>query len=129
LPIKYGKSNELQISLTEKLRKAEDMVEHAIKKRNVCHMKFLKDNFLLHSNWRMDQMADSVKNLDVYFNIEDYVKSKETTVKHCTINVINAMKAHLKSFENYRNEPITFDSFDVNFYEEFAKYLTYEISQ
>lgn len=74
-------------------------------------------------------MADSVKNLDVYFNIEDYVKSKETTVKHCTINVINAMKAHLKSFENYRNEPITFDCFDVNFYEEFVKYLTYEISQ
>ena len=39
------------------------------------------------------------------------------------------MKAHLKSFENYRKDPITFDSFDVLFYEDFVKFLTYDIVQ
>lgn len=39
------------------------------------------------------------------------------------------MKAHLKSFESFRKEPITFDSFDMNFYEDFVKYLTYDIVQ
>jgi len=39
------------------------------------------------------------------------------------------MKSHLKSFEAYRKEPTTFDSFDVNFYEEFVKYLICEIPQ
>ena len=39
------------------------------------------------------------------------------------------MKAHLKSFESFRKGPITFDSFDMNFYEEFVKYLTYDIIQ
>jgi hypothetical protein len=39
------------------------------------------------------------------------------------------MKAHLRSFESYRKEPITFDSFDVHFYEDFVRYLTYHIVQ
>ena len=129
LPLKYGSANELQVNLTAKLRKAEDMVEYAVKKLNTCPMQFLKENFHLQTNWKLEQMSDAEKNLDVYSNIEDYVKSKQTTVKHCTINVINAMKAHIKSFEHYRKEPITFDSFDVRFYEDFVKYLTYDIPQ
>lgn len=129
LPPKYGNANELQVDLTAKLRKAEDMVAYAVKKRNTCPMQFLKENFLLKTNWKLEQMSDAEKNLDVYSNIEDYIKSKQTTVKRCTINVINAMKAHLTSFEHYRKEPITFDSFDVRFYEDFVKYLTYDIPQ
>ena len=103
LPSQYGNVSELQKSLTEKLRKAEDMVEHAVKKRSACPMQFLKENFHLQENWKLEQMSGSEKNLDVYYNIEDYVKSKESTVKHCTINVINAMKAHLKCFESNTN--------------------------
>jgi integrase len=37
------------------------------------------------------------------------------------------MKKHSMAFETYRKEPITFDSFDVEFYEEFVKFLTYDI--
>jgi hypothetical protein len=74
-------------------------------------------------------MNDAEKCLDVYYHIDEYAKSKEGSMKRCTINVINAMKSHLKSFEAYRKAPITFDSFDVNFYEEFIKFLTYEIPQ
>ncbi len=129
LPSQYGNVGELQKILTDKLRKAEDMVEHAVKKRSACPMQFLKENFPLQQNWQLEQMSDSKKSLDVYWNIDDYVKSKQSTVKHCTINVINAMKVHLRSFESYRKEPITFDSFDVHFYEDFVKYLTYDIVQ
>jgi len=39
------------------------------------------------------------------------------------------MKCHLKSFEIHRKEPITFDSFDMIFYEEFVRFLTYDIIQ
>lgn len=129
LPAFYGNVQELETGITEKLRKAEDMVTYALKQRNTCPMLFLKENFHLQENWKLEQMSDSKKNFDVYCNIDDYVQSKQSTVKHCTINVINAMKAHLKSFESYRKEPITFDSFDVHFYEGFVKYLTYDIPQ
>ena len=36
------------------------------------------------------------------------------------------IKIHLESFQQYREAPITFDSFDYNFYGEFMKYLTYD---
>ena len=127
LPVQFGDAAKLQTELTAKLRKTEDMITHARKQKHTCPMKFLKENFNLQENWKLDQMSDSKKNLDIYFNIDDYVKSKQSTVKHCTINVINIMKAHLNSFESFRKEPITFDSFDMNFYEEFVKYLTYDI--
>jgi hypothetical protein len=129
LPGVYGNVQQLETSISEKLRKAEDMVTYAIKQSDTCPMKFLKQNFYLQKPWQLEQMSDSKKSLDVYWNIDDYVKSKQSTVKHCTINVINAMKAHLRSFESYRKEPITFDSFDVHFYEDFVRYLTYDIVQ
>lgn len=37
------------------------------------------------------------------------------------------MKNHLLSFQEYRRKPITFESFDVAFYEQFVDYLVYEI--
>jgi Phage integrase SAM-like domain/Arm DNA-binding domain len=129
LPTNFGNAQELEIAITEKLRKAEDMVTYALKQRDTCPMKFLKENFHLQQNWNIEQMSTQKKNLDVYFNIDDYVNSKRTTVKQCTINVINAMKAHLMSFETFRKEPITFDSFDVHFYEDFVRFLTYDIVQ
>ncbi len=129
LPTQYGKVVELQTELTTKFRKAEDMVTYALNQRNTCPMKFLKDNFQLQENWKLEQMFDAEKNLNVYWNIDDYVNSKRSAVKQCTINVINAMKAHLMSFELFRKEPITFDSFDVNFYEDFVKFLTYDVVQ
>jgi hypothetical protein len=127
LPIVYGDVELLEEILTDKLRKGEDMINHALKKKSICPMQFLKANFKLSNTWKLEQMQDHKNNLDVFYNIDQYVKSKEGTVKRCTINVINAMKAHLKSFEKFRKQPITFDSFDVDFYEDFVRYLTYDI--
>jgi hypothetical protein len=129
LPSIYGDVESLEKALTEKLRKAEDMVSHSLKQGSGCPMQFLKSNFKLSDNWKIEQMQDSEKSLDVLYNIDQYVKSKESSVKKCTINVINAMKAHLQSFQAYRKQPITFESFDAHFYENFVRYLTYEISQ
>lgn len=129
LPSEFGDVQILETSLTQKLRKAEDMVSYALKRRNTCPMTFLKENFNRNDKWRLEQMSDEKKSLDVFCNIDDYSKSKEGSVKKCTLNVINAMKAHLRLFEEYRKEAITFDSFDAQFYEDFVFYLTYEMPQ
>lgn len=127
LPAIYGNLEQLESTISEKLRKAEDLVEYALKQHNSSPIKFLKENFHLNKNWKLDQMASQKINLDIYDNIDDYTKAKKSNVKHCTINVINAMKGHLKSFELKSKMPITFDSFDVSFYEDFVRYLLYEI--
>ncbi|GAA4748949.1 site-specific integrase [Flavisolibacter ginsenosidimutans] len=129
LPFEYGNAIALQEQLVQKLRRAEDMVDYAIKKSVVCPMKFLKNNFSLGVNWQPQQMKNHTNSLDVFQHIDDYVASKTGSVKKCTINVINAMKSHLQLFEAHRKEAITFDSFDANFYESFVQYLTHEVPQ
>ena len=129
LPTDLGTIEDLEMKLSEKLRKAEDMVAYAIKNKKGCPMMFLKNNFPLSDQWKVEQMAAKKQNLDVFNNIDAYIEERKTEVKQCTINVINAMKNHLRSFEGYRGHPITFDSFDFDFYVEFMKYMTYEIPQ
>ena len=129
LPSHHGSVEELETRLSEKLRKAEDMVNHAIKNKKGCPMQFLKINFPLSDQWKVEQMVTKKRDLDVFNNIDAYIDERKTEVKQCTINVITAMKHHLKIFENYRGVPITFESFDFDFYVEFMKYMTYEIPQ
>lgn len=57
LPPVYGNIEFLEKRLTDKLRKAEDMVTHAIKKANVCPMQFLKENFKLSDTWQLRSNA------------------------------------------------------------------------
>jgi integrase len=125
LPAEFGNVEELETVLTAKLRKAEDMVNTA-KKKQVCPINFLKVNFPLDSQWKLEHMKENKSDLDVYHNIDLYIDERRSEVKAATINVINMMKIHLQSFEAYRNVPITFDSFDFQFYCDFMKYLTYE---
>ncbi|MBN8718494.1 MAG: site-specific integrase [Sediminibacterium magnilacihabitans] len=130
IPVEYGNLHELETVLTQKLRKAEDMISYALTDKKVCPVKFLKENFHRdNSKWAFRQMGDEKDSLNVFKHIDDYAISKKSSVKSCTINVINAMKAHLKLFEEYRGEAITFDSFDATFYEEFVSFLTYEVLQ
>src|SRR5450759_4488869 len=42
------------------------------------------------------------------------------------IKVFKNKRETLKAFEKYRKKPVTFESFDFNFYEEFVEYMMYE---
>lgn len=56
-------------------------------------------------------------------------KDNKKNVKHVTpkmLNVYRNMRYTLKAFETYRKKPISFESFDFNFYEEFVEYMMYE---
>lgn len=64
--------------------------------------------------------------LDVYYQFEDYIKSKQRKVGRATLTVYANVKSHLFAFEAYRQQKITFDSFDFGFYESFVDYLTFE---
>lgn len=64
--------------------------------------------------------------LDVYFQFDEYIKSKQRKVGRATLTVYGNVKSHLLAFETYRQEKITFDSFDFAFYENFVDYLTFE---
>lgn len=128
LPEDFGKVKELELELSEKMRRAEDLINHALSNSNVHPAKFLKQNFQTDFDPKKSTVIlNATTTLDVFWHLDNYKESKRPTVKRCTINVINAMKNHLLSFQTYRRKKITFDSFDLDFYEEFLNYLIYEI--
>jgi hypothetical protein len=67
--------------------------------------------------------------LDIYDQIDDYIRSKERKVCEDMPRIYRNMRDHLKSFQDFGGTPITFETLDLNFYEEFVDFLTYDYVQ
>jgi integrase len=139
LPPALGDVEILNESLSVLKRKVEDMVSFAIKK-NTDPLMFLKETF--HPNFDLASLErigndDAVvkdktckkTNLDIYYQIDEYIKSKEKKVCKDMPRIYRNMKDHLMAFEEFRKEKITFNSLDLNFYEEFVDFLTFDYIQ
>jgi integrase len=131
LPTTFGDPELLNKKLLNMIRMAEDIVNYAIQKKLPDPVAFLKKTFTPDFDLsRLHEKAKEVNlprpNLDVFFQIEDYMKSKMKQVTPNMLNVYRNMKDTLKAFEMFRKKKITFDSFDVQFYEEFVDYMMYE---
>lgn len=68
-------------------------------------------------------------NLDLFFQIEDYIKCKQGKVSPGMRKVYKNLKDHMAAFQKHRGIPITFDSFDFNLYESLVSYPTYDYVQ
>ncbi|MEP7371750.1 MAG: site-specific integrase [Chitinophagaceae bacterium] len=131
LPTSYGKADILNEQLQESIRLAQDIVSYALKKKIADPLDFLKSTF--HPGFDLSKLEEKAKevekpkiNLDLYYQIDDYIESKRKQVTPKMINVYRNMKDTLKAFEKFRKKPITFESFDFNFYEEFIAYMKFE---
>ena len=65
-------------------------------------------------------------NRDFFFQYDAYVTSKLNTVADSTLDVFRNLNVILEAFQAFRKKPITFDEIDIEFYEEFVYYLTFE---
>jgi hypothetical protein len=65
LPTEFGNVEKVEALLSDKLRKADDMV-NAAKKKGIDPLIFLKVNFPLSDNWKIEQMKEKKQDLDVY---------------------------------------------------------------
>jgi len=136
LPVNYGNHESLNTELTRLKRVAEDLVMHAIKRQLPDKGSFVKKSFSPtlqiatteeKASAVVEQKAVEQKNKrDIYYQLDEYIKSKERKVSKATICVYRNVKAHLLAFEAYRGKKITFDSLDFAFYDDFVNYLTFE---
>ncbi|HEY9364101.1 MAG TPA: tyrosine-type recombinase/integrase [Chitinophagaceae bacterium] len=139
LPKEYGSVDVLLNELKQKLRFAEDIVDLAMRKNIENKGKFVKEAFDLNldieqlerSEEKIKQLAGKVEkiNLDIYFQLDDYINIKTGKVSKATINVFNNIKAHLKAYEKFSEKRITFDTFDFDFYDRFVSFLTFDYVQ
>lgn len=136
LPTQYGDANILNDQLGIEIRKAEDIITLALKQNEdpVDFFKFyydpnkVTDIILLEIEERnsLKKAEDVYSNKDIYFQIDNYIISKTKKVSKDMPRVYRNMKDHLKAFELFRKRPITFESLNLNFYEEFVDFLTYD---
>jgi hypothetical protein len=127
LPLEYGSVASLQQTVNKQRTKAEKIITYAIRKNQNCPMQFLKRNFRLPDCWDLDQLEEDNNDFSVFYQIDRYVEDKQAMVQPATITVIKTMKKHLLSFQAYIGYKVTFDSFNAVFYEQFVRYLTFEI--
>ncbi len=131
LPACYGNAEDLNGQLQHSIRVVEDILAFASKKNLADPLRFLKGTFKPDFDLtRLEEKAKEVGlpkiNLDLFFQIDDYILSKTRHVTPKMLHVFRNMRETLKAFETYRKKPITLESFDFNFYEEFVEYMMYE---
>ncbi|MEO6667872.1 MAG: phage integrase SAM-like domain-containing protein [Ferruginibacter sp.] len=127
LPVEYGNPEKLQAALREKLRRAEKLIDYALYHANTCPVEFIKKNFnQVGDHYFLDQETNRQK-LDVFHQIEKYIRDKKDLVQPSTLTTIRSMKKHLLCFQEYKKMSLTFDSFDAYFYEHFTRYLVFEV--
>lgn len=124
MPATFGNAEVLNDKLGLLVRKAEDIISFS-KRRNIEDiLGFLKKTF--HPSFDvasletavaeaalLNEKSDNKTNLDLYYQIDDYIKSKEKKVCRDMPRIYRNMKEHLKAFEEFRGEKITFESLDL----------------
>ena len=134
LPKSFGIADERNSELKKMLRAVEDIITIGNKKKVTNIGSFVKKTFkpdvdtvFLKSSHFINQNDEVI--LNIYDQIDDYSKSKERKVCKDMPRIYRNMKDHLKAFEDFRGQSITFDSLDLNFYEEFVDFLTFDYLQ
>lgn len=136
LPQKYGNANRINEELKRMFRSVEDLVAFAIKNNIEDKGTFIKRTFTpgfdIHSlsNKETENAIEDAKgpkfNKDFYFQLDDYIKSKEKKVSIATVCVLRCMKYHLKAFDSFRKKKTLFESLDFNYYDRLVEFLTFE---
>jgi hypothetical protein len=136
LPSEFGNYEQLNEELHRQVRIAEDLVTYAAKRALPDKGAFVKKSFSpkLDTSGIVGEVDKAVEQVveerrskqDIYYQFDDYIKSKERKVSKATLTVYNNVKSHLLGFEAYRKQKIGFNSFDFSFYIDFIDYLTFE---
>ncbi|MFX1706898.1 site-specific integrase [Chitinophaga sp. CC14] len=136
LPEIFGDPETLNKKLKSMLRVVEDIISHAVQKKIIDLLAFVKSTFKPDLNPEaLSPMANEVANkqpetnLDFYFQIDDYIKCKTNKVTPGMLRVYKNMKDHLQAYQDYRRAVITFNCIDFNFYEGLVDFLTFEYIQ
>ena len=136
LPQEYGDYKAINNELIRRKKIVEDLVTYALLKKIQNRVEFVKRYYsptfdiseieTKEKEIAAQQETKKKNKLNVYYQFDEFIKSKERKVSKSTLTVYGNVKSHLLAFEAFRNQEITFDSFDFNFYEDFVDYLSFE---
>lgn len=76
---------------------------------------------------QLDEKILKRKKLTLFDFIEDYIKESENFKQKSTVTVYKTTQKHLKNFQQKKRYNVDFDTIDLNFYNEFMKYLSRDL--
>jgi hypothetical protein len=127
LPAQFGDPNHLNEELARMMRLAEDILRYCLKNTKDNPLNFLKATFSPDFDMSLlEKRMGLVANLDVYYQFDEYIEIKRKKIAPSTVLIYQEVKKYLQAFEKYRGRKITFKSFDLDFYDAFVDFLTYE---
>jgi integrase len=139
LPELVGDVDYLNSELDRMIRIVQDIVSFAAKNKIEDRGTFVKNTFKPNFDITKLDSQDTTKvieatqkkkvNKDLYLQLDEYIKSKEKKVAKATLCVYRCMKEQLKAYEEYRENKITFEGLDFEFYDSFIDFLTFEYVQ
>lgn len=144
LPPQFGGAKRLNKALQVQMRLVENIISYAVKKKIENTGDFVKkfyspdlDIYSLDGLVKQEAdkkiaeekaMAEAIRQ-DVFKQIDAFVTSKEKKLCKDFPRLFKNLKDHLYAYEQARNIKITFDSFTLNFYEDFVDFLSHEYVQ
>jgi len=109
LPPVYGNRDDLNIGISRLMRIVKELLSIARRKQITDPLTFVKESFqpnLVEKALKeKEAIADSQNpflNLNIYFQINDYIISKTQKVSKDMPRIYRNMKDHLKAFETFR---------------------------
>ncbi len=70
-------------------------MDYALQNANTCPIRFLKKNFKQAGDRYFEQVGYDPQKLDVFYQIEKYIRDKTDLVQATTLTTIRTMKKHL----------------------------------
>jgi hypothetical protein len=143
LPPQFGNYKALNNALDAQLTLVEDIIKYA-ERRNVPDKggfvkKYYKPDLDIYSLDELvkkdeqekivQQIQQKKADLNVFHQIELYIKSKEKRVCKDMPRIYRNMKDHLLAYQEARKISLTFETFNLDFYEDFVDFLSYEYIQ
>ncbi len=136
IPSIYGNRDDLNLEISRLIRIVENLLAIAKRKKIAYPLTFIKETFKPNLDEKSlkekEAIAESQNphlNLDIFFQIDDYINSKKHKVSKDMPRIYRNMKDHLKAFETFRKKPVIFNCLNHDFYEEFVEFLSFDYVQ
>jgi len=143
LPPEFGNAKELNDRLTSQLTLVEDIIKYAERRNLRDKGKFVRkyykpdlDIYSLDELVKKDEQERVVQEiekkkteLDVFHQIDLYILSKTKKVSKDMPRIYRNMKDHLLAYQTARQINLTFETFNLDFYEDFVDFLSHEYVQ
>jgi hypothetical protein len=141
LPLEYGLASKLNPALQQQIDLVGNVIKYAIRTGVQDRAEFVKkfykpdlDIFTLDEEVKkaeqkrveVDKKTIESERKDIFKQLELYIQAKEQNLCSQFPAMVRNIAQQLAAYQLARNKRLTFESFEIDFFQDFVNYLSYE---